>query len=79
MTTLTTPFTTKELKAQYSEMTLDQVRTIKKERYSNMGIATEMSNDEKVLTAVIAQKFSELNQKIKEKKQAEKDAARNLV
>ena len=64
-----------ELKAQYLAMPLDDLRRIKKEKYSNIDITTAKSNDEKAITEAIAIKFSELNQKIKEKRQAEKAAA----
>ena len=67
-----------ELKAQYLAMPLDDLRRIKKEKYSNMDITTAMSNDEKAITEAIAIKFSELNQKIKEKRQAEKAAANQV-
>lgn len=67
-----------ELKAQYLAMHLDDLRRIKKEKYSNMDITTAMSNDEKAIVETIAIKFAELNQKIKQKRQAEKAAANQV-
>jgi len=52
----------------YDNMSLDELRALKKEKYSNPDIESAMSDDEKALTKAIAKKFSELNQEIADRR-----------
>jgi type I restriction-modification system DNA methylase subunit len=56
----------------YESKTLDELRDIKKSKYSDMPIDSPKSNDEKLLDKLIAEKFSLINQEIKEKRGKEK-------
>jgi len=56
----------------YENKTLDELRDIKKSKYSNMPIDSPKSDDEKLLDKLIAEKFSLINQEIKEKRGKEK-------
>ena len=61
---------TKKLQDDYQNKTLDELRDIKKIKYSKMPIDSPKSEDEKLLDKLIAEKFSLMNQEIKEKRKS---------
>jgi type I restriction-modification system DNA methylase subunit len=54
----------------YENKTLDELRNIKNSKYSDMPIDSPKSEDEKLLDKLIAEKFSLMNQEIKEKRKS---------
>ena len=62
----------KELEKSYRGKSVDELVALKKELYPNQDIETPMSPEEKLLNSVIADKFSDLNRAIGEKRKAEK-------
>jgi hypothetical protein len=65
----------KQLKKEkeYNDKTVEELVEIKKKKYGNADIESPMSEDEKLLTKIIASKFSEINQEVhKRHKEAQK-------
>jgi hypothetical protein len=58
---------------EYRAMSVDDLVKLKKSKYPNPDITTPMSADEKLLDRIIAEKFSEINQGILEKRKKEKE------
>lgn len=58
---------------EYRAMSVDDLVKLKKSKYPNPDITTPMSEDEKLLDRIIAEKFSEINQGILEKRKKEKE------
>ncbi len=56
------------LEIEYNSRTVDQLVSIKKKLYSKMDIQSAMSPQEKLLTRIIAKKFSDMNAAIREKR-----------
>lgn len=63
-----TDTTDNETIRDYENMTVHELVKIKKQRYRNIDISEPMSDDEKLLTKIIAKKFSDINQEIRNKK-----------
>ena len=58
-------------KENYENMTVGELVKIKKQKYGNVDISEPMSDDEKLLTKIIAKKFSDMNKEIKDKRKKE--------
>lgn len=61
-----------KLEEEYRSKSVDELVALKKKLYSDVDIETPMTPEEKLLNKVIADKFSDINQKIVEKRKAEK-------
>ena len=55
-------------KENYENMPVDELVRIKKQKYGNIDISEPMSDDEKLLTMIIAKKFSDINKEIKDRR-----------
>jgi len=53
----------------YNSMPLDDLIKLKKEKYGDIDISLPIGQDERILTNIIAKKFSDINQSIKLKRQ----------
>ena len=60
---------------EYNDKTVEELVEIKKKKYGNADIESPMSEDEKLLTKIIASKFSEINQEV-HKRHKEKQKAK---
>jgi N12 class adenine-specific DNA methylase len=60
---------------EYKSKTVEELVALKKELYPNPDIESPMSADEKLLEKVIARKFADINQAIKEKQKAKEAEA----
>jgi hypothetical protein len=64
--------TEESLRAKYEPKSVEELTQIKKDKYSNVDIATPKSLDEKILDRVLAEKFSKINSDIQKKNQEKK-------
>ena len=55
-------------KEDYENMSVDELVKIKKQKYGNIDISEPMSDDEKLLTKIIAKKFSDINSEIRDRR-----------
>lgn len=62
-----------KLEADYESKSVDDLVALKKELYSDVDIESPMSPEEKLLNKVISKKFSDLNQQVRERRQAKKE------
>ncbi len=53
---------------EYLEMGVSELVDLKKKLYENIGIEQPISEDEKLLNKIIAEKYSDINEKIKQKR-----------
>lgn len=60
--------TKEEIEQSFESQNLDDLIAMKKRMYSNMNISSAMSDEEKILNKVIANKFSVINAKIAERR-----------
>jgi type I restriction-modification system DNA methylase subunit len=62
----------KEKQNNYENKTLEELREIHKNKYSDMPIDSPKNEDEKLLDKLIAEKFSSMNQEIRKKREDKK-------
>ncbi len=60
--------TNADKKENYENMPVDELVRIKKQKYGNIDISEPVSDDEKLLTMIIAKKFSDINKEIKDRR-----------
>lgn len=54
--------------SEYSDMGIEDLIKLKKKKYSDPDIESKMSEDEKILNKIIAKKFSDINEAIRNKR-----------